>query len=84
MPRKKKNTDVKIPMEMQVYDKKCYVEMINDLLEQINEVETFLFEDQCDIGRANLLVSLGELFAVAKLVKRKVSNGNNKEMATRA
>lgn len=72
MPKKKKNTDVEIPVEMRVYDVKRYEEIISDLVQHVEQVETFLFEDQCDIGRANLLVSLGELFAIARLSKKVV------------
>lgn len=72
MVKKKKNTDIEIPLEMQVHDLERYKEIIKDLTEHVDQVQMFLFEDQCDIGRANLLVSLGELFALSRIAKKVV------------
>lgn len=67
-----KKKEIDIPIQYNEMDVKRYKAIITDLVDHVSQVETFLFEDQCDINRANLLISLGELFAISKLAAKAV------------
>jgi hypothetical protein len=67
-----KKKEIDIPIQYNGMDVKRYKGIITDLVDHVSQVETFLYEDQCDITRANLLISFGELFAISKLAAKAV------------
>ena len=67
-----KKKEIDIPIQYNGMDVKRYKGIITDLVDHVSQVETFLYEDQCDINRANLLISLGELFAISRLAAKAV------------
>tara|TARA_R110002126_G_scaffold284343_1_gene433994 strand:- start:369 stop:581 length:213 start_codon:yes stop_codon:yes gene_type:complete len=64
--------EIDIPIQYNEMDIKRYKAIITDLVDHVSQVETFLFEDQCDINRVNLLISLGELFAISRFAAKAV------------